>query len=153
MTDLPERPGDIPAAFAAAWAARDAAALAALFAEDADFVNVVGLWWHDRAAIERAHAYGLTTFFAESQLTPEVIRTRDLGAVAVVQCRFRLTGQRDPQGRPAGPRRTILTFVARRLAAGWQVVTAQNTDVVAGAETHLMQGDLLRPADYRAPPG
>lgn len=148
MTDLPQRPEDIPAAFAAAWAARDAKALAALFAEDADFVNVVGLWWHDRATIERAHAYGLSTFFAESLLMPGVIRTRDLGEVAVVSCRFTLTGQRLPDGGVAGPRRTILTFVARDVPQGWQVVAAQNTDVVEGAETHV-RSDVLRPADYR----
>lgn len=148
MTDLPQRPEDIPVAFAAAWAARDAGALAALFAEDADFVNVVGLWWHDRAAIERAHAYGLATFFADSTLTPGVIRTRDLGEVAVVSCQFTLTGQHPPEGGAAGTRRTILTFVARSMPEGWQVVAAQNTDVVEGAETHVNAG-VLRPADYR----
>jgi len=148
LTDLPRRPEDIPAAFAAAWMARDATGLAALFAEDADFVNVVGLWWHDRAAIERAHAYGLATFFAESTLIPGVIRCRLLGDVAVVSCRFTLTGQRLPDGAVAGARRTILTFVARAQGQGWQVVAAQNTDVVEGAETHVNAG-VLRPADYR----
>jgi uncharacterized protein (TIGR02246 family) len=34
-----------------AWNRADADALAELFAEDAEFVNVVGLWWHDRANI------------------------------------------------------------------------------------------------------
>ena len=103
---LPQRPEHIPGAFAAAWAARDATAVAALFAPDADFVNVVGLWWHDRAAIERAHAYGLSTFFADSTLSPGVIRVRRLAAdsVAVVQCRFTITGQRLPDGGPASPR-------------------------------------------------
>lgn len=150
MTALPQRPEDIPAAFAAAWAARDAAALAALFAEDAEFVNVVGLWWHDRKAIERAHAYGLGTFFAASTLTPGTIRTRMLGAdAAVVQCRFTLTGQLLPDGGTAGPRRTVLSFVAERQPeGGWQVVAAQNTDVVDGAESHVNAG-ILRPADYR----
>ncbi|MGK9232137.1 SgcJ/EcaC family oxidoreductase [Inquilinus limosus] len=47
---------DVPAAFIAAWNRHDMAALAALFAEDADFVNVVGLWWRSRAEIEAAHA-------------------------------------------------------------------------------------------------
>ncbi len=149
MTDLPATPGDIPHAFAAAWAARDAAALAALFAEDAEFVNVVGLWWHDRAAIERAHDYALRSFFADSTLKPGAIRIRDIaGGAALVQCRFTLIGQRLPGGAPAGPRRTILSFVARDTGAGWQVVAAQNTDVVEGAET-LVRADTLRGADYR----
>ena len=43
-------------------------AIAALFDPDAEFVNVVGLWWHDREAIRRAHAYGLTRIFQHSTL-------------------------------------------------------------------------------------
>ena len=39
----PTSPEHIVHGFAEAWNRRDAAALAALFAEDADFVNVVGL--------------------------------------------------------------------------------------------------------------
>ena len=129
--------------------ARDAAALAALFAEDAEFVNVVGLWWHDRAAIEAAHDYALRSFFADTKLKPGAIRVRMLGTdIAVVHCRFTLTGQRLPDGSTAGPRRTILSFVTRRLSAGWIVETAQNTDVIDGAET-MARTDTLRPADYR----
>ncbi|MCM2561385.1 SgcJ/EcaC family oxidoreductase [Lutimaribacter sp. EGI FJ00015] len=149
MTALPDRPEDIPRAFADAWMARDARALAALFTKDAEFVNVVGVWWHDRADIERAHDYALRSFFAETTLKPGVVRVKRLGeAVAVVQCRFTLTGQRLPDGRVAGPRRTILSFVAQRRDAGWQVAAAQNTDIVEGAETLANTGPL-RPIDYR----
>ncbi|QQA41832.1 SgcJ/EcaC family oxidoreductase [Pelagovum pacificum] len=141
---LPASPGDLPVAFATAWAARDASALAALFAEDADFVNVVGIWWEDRAAIEKAHAYGLRTIFADSRLQVGRVKVRMLGKDhAVVQARLILTGQTAPDGGPAGTRRTILAFVAKRTADGWQAVAAQNTDIVPGAETHLA------PADYR----
>lgn len=149
MTDLPQSPQDIPQAFAAAWAARDAAALAALFAEDAEFVNVVGLWWHDRAAIERAHGYALRSFFSQSTLSPGVVRVRRIGdAAAVVHCRFTLAGQLLPGGGVADPRRTILSFVAQDTGKGWQVIAAQNTDVVEGAETYV-RTHTLRAVDYR----
>ncbi|ETX14456.1 hypothetical protein OCH239_02505 [Roseivivax halodurans JCM 10272] len=150
MTPRPPRPEDIPAAFAQAWATRDGAAIGALFAEDADFVNVVGLWWHDRAAIAKAHDYALKSFFSETRLTPGVIRVRRLGdAHAVVQCRFRLAGQRAPDGSEAAERRTILTFVAEHREDGWIVVTAQNTDIMEGAESLVRGPDGLAPADYR----
>ncbi len=146
---LPADPQDFPAAFAAAWMARDGDAIGALFAEDADFVNVVGLWWRDRAAIARAHGYALDSFFAETDLTPGAVRVRPLGrGHAVVHCRFRLTGQRAPDGGIAGPRRTVFVFVLRDTGAGWQAVAAQNTDVVDGAETHL-RTEGLHPVDYR----
>jgi len=130
--------------------ARDASALAALFAADADFVNVVGIWWQDRAAIERAHGYALASFFARSVLTPGKIKVRSLGRdVAVVHCRFVLTGQTAPDGTAAGRRSTILSFVLQRQSRAWLCVSAQNTDIVPGAETHLARGDSLSPQDYR----
>jgi hypothetical protein len=61
------RPEQIPSLFAEAWNARDADALAALFEDKAEFVNVTGLWWRDRQAIRNAHAYGLERIFNESR--------------------------------------------------------------------------------------
>lgn len=63
---LPGRPEQIPSLFAEAWNARNPDALAALFDEDAEFVNVTGLWWRDRASIRRAHAYGLERIFNQA---------------------------------------------------------------------------------------
>ncbi len=140
----------MPAAFARAWMDRDAAALAALFAEDADFVNVVGIWWETRPAIEKAHGYALGSFFAESRLVPGRVKVRRLGEdVAVVHCRFLLTGQKRPDGGAAGRRSTILCFVMQRVGTVWRCVTAQNTDIVPGAETQLAGGGGLKPQDYR----
>jgi uncharacterized protein (TIGR02246 family) len=56
------RPEAIPSLFAETWNKRDPNALASLFEEDAEFVNVTGLWWHDRASIRDPHAYGLNTY-------------------------------------------------------------------------------------------
>ena len=60
-----------------------------------------------------------------------------------------LTGQIAPDGGEAGPRTTIFGFVLHRQAEGWSCVSAQNTDVVPGAETHVAQDGRLRPQDYR----
>ena len=145
-----DAPDAMPKAFARAWADRDAPALAALFAEDADFVNVVGIWWEDRAAIERAHGYALGSFFAESRLAVGRIKTRVLGPDhALVHARMRLTGQIAPDGSAAGARSTILLFVMERRGGGWVCVAAQNTDIVPGAETQVSAGERLTPRDYR----
>lgn len=145
-------PGAMPAAFAAAWQARDPDALADLFEPDAEFVNVVGLWWHDRAAIRQAHAYGLDVLFPDSTLA--VVRTREkplAATISVVHALFRLTGQSPVDGvATPGERRTVFSFVMRRGADGWRCASAHNTDVVAGAESHVRDADGgLRPADYR----
>lgn len=55
---LANSPEGVARGFADAWNRGDALAIAALFVEDADFVNVVGLWWRNRRRIREAHAYG-----------------------------------------------------------------------------------------------
>ncbi|WP_417724843.1 SgcJ/EcaC family oxidoreductase [Salipiger sp.] len=147
---IPTEPEGFPAAFAEAWATRDGSAIAALFAEDADFVNVTGLWWIGRAAIAGPHDLALKSFFAETELRPGRVSVRLLPPDhAVVRCRFTMTGQTTPDGRPAGPRRTVLVFVLARDAEGWRAVTAQNTEVLPGMETFVADGGL-RGIDYRS---
>lgn len=142
-------PADFPNAFADAWHSRDGHRIGALFAEDADFVNVTGLWWRNRAAIAKAHDYALKSFFSDTTLKPGVNITRQLGPDhAIVHCRFTLKGQTAPDGSTARDRQTILTFVLHRTPNGWQAVATQNTDVVPGKETHVNTGDLTA-VDYR----
>ena len=155
-------PESLAHAFAAAWNAGDARALAALFDADAEFVNVVGLWWHSRDEIERAHAYGLARLFPGSTLRVTATRTKLLAetpegdgaaSVAVVHARMRLTGQAPVAGVEApGVRTTVFSLVVRRDADGaWRCASAHNTDVVAGMETHVRdEAGALRPADGRA---
>lgn len=143
-------PADFPQAFAEAWHSRDGNRIGALFAQDADFVNVTGLWWRKRSDISKAHDHALKSFFADTVLKPGVISTRILGPDhAIVHCRFHLTGQIAPDGSPAGHRSTILVFILERTSDGWRAVAAQNTDVVPGKETHVNTG-TLNAVDYRA---
>lgn len=145
-------PEDVAAAFVDAWNARDPDALAALFDEDAEFVNVVGLWWHDREAIRRAHAYGLTRIFNQSTLRAAEVRVKRLSEdIAVVHARMALTGQSAVAGivEPA-PRRTIFSFVVHRVGEEWRCAAAHNTDVAPAAETNVMDEEgRLRSVSYR----
>ncbi len=150
---LPD-PEKMPEAFVAAWMDRDAGQLASRFAEDAEFVNVVGLWWHNREAIWKAHDYGLRVIFPESHLTVRQVRTRYIGQeVAIIQARFRLSGQAARSGREdPGIRFTVFTFVMQQFDKGWLCVTAHNTDQQAGKETNMVGRDgTLHPVDYRQP--
>lgn len=146
----PER---IAIEFVEAWNRRDAAGIASLFDDHADFVNVAGLWWHDRLAIERAHSYGLSTIFENSTLRLTIYRVRYVtDNVALVHARMRLTGQSpvDDIVSP-GPRTTVFLFVAHKSENGsWSCAAAQNTDIVHGMETNVVDDfGNVRPADYR----
>jgi uncharacterized protein (TIGR02246 family) len=138
--------------FAEAWERRDAVKLASLFDEDAEFVNVTGLWWHDRAAIQKAHAYGFEHIFGSSKLRLTQVRVKRLSEnIAVVHAKIRLEGQTPPQtdAKPA-TRQTIFSFVVHRGDGGWRCASAQNTDIVPHMETNLVEPDgTFRSVRYR----
>jgi uncharacterized protein (TIGR02246 family) len=145
-------PESIPTVFAEAWNNRDPDTLASVFDEDAEFVNVVGLWWQDRESIRKAHAYGLERIFNRSTLRLSRVTVKHLSdRIAVVHARMTLSGQ-TPIGMATEPgiRHNIFTFVVHLQPEGWRCVAAHNTDVVPGVETNVVGGDgRLRPVDYR----
>jgi uncharacterized protein (TIGR02246 family) len=129
-------PDLLPSRFASAWNAHDMAALAGLFAEDADFVNVVGIWWRNRRAIEEAHAFAHRTFFRHSHLEIEEVAVKYLRPdLATVHSAWTLSGQEEPDGPVGRPRQGVLLFVASLDPDGWRIRTAQNTDILREALT------------------
>lgn len=144
-----QRPEDVVPAWERAWNAGDADAIGQLFVEDADFVNVVGLWWHDRGSIRDAHAFGFARMFPGSHMEMREPRVRHLGSgAAVVQCQWHMTGQVDPHGTRVDDRQGIFTFVMQRREAGWFAVAAHNTDIRPGAQTNINRGPGSRSVHY-----
>jgi uncharacterized protein (TIGR02246 family) len=125
-------PEEIPALFARAWNDRDPNALASLFDEDAEFVNVAGLCWHDRESIRKAHAHWLEPIPHPPTLATGVTKVKRLSSeVAVVHARMTLSAD-EPAGAatPPGPHTMIASFVVHRAGDRWLCASAQNTDVI-----------------------
>ena len=153
MSEAPiNRPEDVVVKFAAAWNHRDPDALAALFDDDAEFVNVTGLWWHTRDEIRSAHAYGLTRIFKDSRLRATDVRVKRLSEeIAVVHARMTLTGQTSV-GEITAPRSrsNVMSLVVHQTPVGWRCASAHNTDVVPGSETNIIDDHgRLRSVSYR----
>ncbi|MEQ9443863.1 MAG: SgcJ/EcaC family oxidoreductase [Cyclobacteriaceae bacterium] len=147
-----KQPEHIPQQFVEAWNQRDAKKIASLFDPEAEFINVTGLWWHQRKAIERAHDYGLRTIFNQSTLTIVKTKVRLLtDTVATVHAKMKLTGQTPTKEVPhPGIRQTIFTFVVHWQGQRWSCAAAHNTDIVSAMETHIRNEDgKLIPVDYR----
>ncbi|ADR22431.1 hypothetical protein MATR_37230 [Marivirga tractuosa] len=147
-----KEPVEIPVAFIKAWNLKDAKMLASIFDEDAEFINVTGLWWHDRNAIFKAHDYGLKVIFKDSELSLRKTKVKYLSdTVAVVNARMHLEGQTSIDGKKAQARNTIFTFVVHQNEDGnWSCASAQNTDVVPGKETHIIdENGNMEGVDYR----
>lgn len=118
--------------FARTWNAHDMKAFAQLFADDADFVNVAGMWWKGRAEIQTKHEQTHATRFKGTTLAASGTSVRLLRAdVAVIHFSWELTGEVDREGKFLPVRRGIMTIVATSQADGWKIVAAQNTNALA----------------------
>ena len=120
---------DLPRAFSAAWADHNGHKLAAIMAEDVDFVTVRGVWLQGRANFEKYHTRILSGRFRGSSNTPLQIRVRFLRPdEAVVHWSWVIEGENGADGSPQPKRFGIMTMVARKTEKGWKVIVAQNTN-------------------------
>lgn len=130
------------AGFADAWNKHDMTAFGALFADDADFVNVAGSWWHGRASIQEHHAFAHGTLssadtaglgaparlygiFRNSTITFDSTEMRLVRPdVALARVKWHLVG--DARTSAARTGRLLFVLVAR--AGVWHITAAQNTE-------------------------
>lgn len=117
-----------------AWNAGDMQAAIALFADDADFVNVWGSHWQGRQQIESEHAKR-----HQAQLKNSVFSARDVQAqlidagLALVHVAWTIRGDHDRDGTPRKPRQGLFSWVMRKDAGGrWWIRAAHNTHVTMG---------------------
>ena len=126
----------IAAQWERAWNTHDIKALAALFTDDADFVNVGARHWKGRQAIESEHTARLSQFM-ESAWTTNDVKIQFLKPdIALVHVAWGIKGDKDPDGMPRQPREGVFTWVAVKEAQAWHLRAAQNTN----------RGSLVPPA-------
>jgi uncharacterized protein (TIGR02246 family) len=120
----------------AAWNAADSTSFAALFAEDADFIHILGGYYTGRAAIEAGHRMIFGTIYKGSTVRYSVEKIRFLRPdIAVVFLRQYLQfheggAPSELEARPA--------IVAEKADGQWRIVALQNTritDVGAARQT------------------
>lgn len=122
-------PGALVDGFVKAWNSHDMLAFAELFTEDADFVNVAGMWWKGRAEIQAKHQESHATGLKMSSLSALNVSMRPIGSDGVVMhFRWELTGQLDNEGQQMAARRGIMQILAVKRPDGWKIAAAQNTN-------------------------
>jgi uncharacterized protein (TIGR02246 family) len=113
------------------WNKHDMKSFAQLFTEDADFVNVIGLWWHGRPEIQKEHEALHATRMKNSYLIATETAARVLSQdVVIIHVRWQLTGDTGIHGVVLPTRQGILSFVTVRTKDKWLIASAQNTDIV-----------------------
>jgi uncharacterized protein (TIGR02246 family) len=122
---------DIVSALTAAWAAKDATAYAAPYAEDLRFINPLGAVIFGRDAFRAQHVFLFNGPFAGSTLTLTVREIQFLtGTIAIVYLDTSLTGYAFlPPGLPSsgGVQRNRATWVVEKQGGEWQIVFQQYT--------------------------
>jgi uncharacterized protein (TIGR02246 family) len=102
-----------------------------LFANDAQFVNVIGLWWHSRVEIQKEHEALHATRMRTSHLVATETVVHVLRPdVAVLLQRWQLTGDTGIDGVTLPMRQGIMSLVTVKEGGHWQIASAQNTDIV-----------------------
>ncbi len=130
---LKNSPEDVARGFVDAWNQHDMKAFAALFSPEAQFVNVVGVWWKSRDEIEAAHVATHATIFRHSTLQGEASSVQAIApGVVAVHVTWTLTGALATDNVAAGTREGILLLVLCAEQEGWRIRVAQNTDIVPG---------------------
>jgi uncharacterized protein (TIGR02246 family) len=113
------------------WNRHDMKSFGSLFTEDAQFVNVIGLWWHSRAEIQKAHEALHATRMRMSHLvvTQSVVHLLT-PEVAVLLEQWQLTGDTGIDGVALPARRGVMSLVTVKAGGQWRIASAQNTDIV-----------------------
>jgi uncharacterized protein (TIGR02246 family) len=120
------------ASLADAWNRHDGHAYAAAFAEDADFVNVLGQRQRGRAEITARHLELFRTIMQSSILHVLHHSVRFLTeTVAVAHVKWEMEGHEPPLGwNVPALRQGILSIVFQKGLDGWKIASAHNTDIV-----------------------
>jgi uncharacterized protein (TIGR02246 family) len=134
-----ERPlYEIVEALETAWNNSDSAAWAAQFAEDADFIHILGGHYQGRDDIDRGHRLIFDTIYKGSRNQMRVERIRFLGPnAAIVFILGNLTWYQNGTEQHTQARPTII--VEKQSDGCWQIVTLQNTLVTTGAPSSVIE--------------
>jgi uncharacterized protein (TIGR02246 family) len=121
----------IAAGFQAAWNRHDMEALAALMAEDVDYVTVVGAreWEKGREEFKRRHAEVHQTMFKDSVLTIKETHVKFIRPdIAIVHVLWETKGDAVPDRKPGEQRAGIFTWVVEKRSGKWFIIASQNTE-------------------------
>lgn len=118
--------------FANAWNIHDAKQLAAVFAEDADFVNVAGQRWKGRTELEQGHANAFTSHLKNTRVSFPDTQIKFLKSdLAIYHSTWKMNGLTSPDGTSLPPKHGILTAIAQQQNNQWQIVAVHNTETIS----------------------
>ena len=132
---------DIVTGLETAWNRGDSIAWSEFFAEDADFIHILGGYFNGRATIERGHRAIFDTIYKGSTNKFTVNKVRFISsdvALVFLLAELKVARQGLPPVLHARP-----TLVAKRMTDVWKIVAFQNTMVAPeGAENNPLAAGI-----------
>lgn len=125
---------------------RDMKAYRDQFWDDADWINVMGMYWHGKENVSTAHEVYMSSVFKDGGYSLTDMSVRGVAPdVAVVVATEHTIDQTSPGGNkiPAGENR--LSFVLVKRDGQWKIVLGHNTPVEPRAKPFDPIGSHWRP--------
>ncbi len=117
-----------------AWKSGDGNAFAAQFTDDADFINLLGMYVQGRAPIAQLHDKIFKGPYANSTVRFDPQQARMLSAEMILVI---AASQVDiPAGPVKGIVRTVATVLLQRVSSAWKIALFHNTRVEATQARH-----------------
>jgi uncharacterized protein (TIGR02246 family) len=122
------------ASFDQAFNRHDADAVAALFTDDAEFINVAGMRWRGKAEIRRGTAFVLANIFQNTTIQTDSVSvrfpTRDTAIAVIAQ--HTVGSFVLPDGTRIASTNNRLTYFLVNAAGRWLITGGQNTEIRPG---------------------
>ncbi len=116
--------------FVEAWNKHDAKAFSMVFADDADFTNVLGMSAQGRVEVEKFHAPMFATRFKDTNLKINKTNIRFIKPdVAAVDAWWEMKGARNAEGQEIPVRKGLLNFVMTKVGHKWFITVMHNMDL------------------------
>jgi uncharacterized protein (TIGR02246 family) len=124
--------------YVAAWAAADANRMFASATPDIHWVNVVGMHWQGKQAVERAHAVYLKSIFKDVPMSLEAVESIvSIGSETLaVVARFDVGGYTSPGGFKVPASKDRMSLILLKTRQGLKIAHVANIEIVAAAASH-----------------
>jgi uncharacterized protein (TIGR02246 family) len=121
--------------FFEAWNRHDMKAFAALFTDDADWINIVGMHWRGKDAVVKAHEVFHRTIFQNTEMNPTDVGIRVATSdVAVAVIALKAGDFTTPQGERKVGTQDKLSLVLVKGEDGWRITHGHNTVIDPNAQ-------------------
>lgn len=121
--------------YRASWNRHDIAAMADLFAEEAQWVNIVGWYWPTKRAVVAGHEAIHRSFFQATDIELAEVDIRSIApGVAVAVVLLKVGPFTPPDGIPRPESEDRLSFILTQQAGKWRIAHGHNTVIDPAAQ-------------------